>query len=149
VQKTGKGAGEGCFSLRLCNLHIFNATSPEPAGKEAVMARKKKETRITDELKRLDELFQALPANKYALVLPLLENAAFMKVELEDLRAVIAATGATESYQNGANQKGQKASAELQAYTALIKQYNTISERLEKMLPAEAAKSKLAEILAA
>ena len=62
---------------------------------------------------------------------------------------VNAATGATESYQNGANQKGQKASAELQAYTALIKQYNTISERLEKMLPAEAAKSKLAEILAA
>ena len=113
------------------------------------MARKKKETRIADEQKRLDELFRALPANKYALVLPLLENAAFMKVELEDLRSVIAATGATESYQNGANQKGQKASAELQAYTALIKQYNTISERLEKMLPAEAAKSKLTEILAA
>ena len=135
--------------MSLCILHIFNATSPVPAGKEVVMARKKKETRIADELKRLDELFRALPANKYALVLPLLENAAFMKVELEDLRAVIAATGATESYQNGANQKGQKASAELQAYTALIKQYNTISERLEKMLPAEAAKSKLAEILAA
>ena len=112
------------------------------------MARKKKETRIAEELKRLDELFRMLPANKYALVLPLLDNAAFMKVELEDLRAGIAATGATESYQNGANQKGQKASAELQAYTALIKQYNTISERLEKMLPAAVAKSKLAELLA-
>lgn len=112
------------------------------------MARKKKENRIKDELNRLDELFCRLPANKYALVVPLLENAAFMKVELEDLRTVISATGATETYQNGANQKGQKASAELQAYTALIKQYNAISERLEKMLPAEIVKSKLQELLA-
>lgn len=112
------------------------------------MARKKKDTRIAEELKRLDSLFLPLPANKYALVRPLLENAAFMKVELEDLRAGITGRGATESYQNGANQRGQKASAELQAYTALIKQYNQISERLEKMLPTEAAKSKLAQVLA-
>lgn len=112
------------------------------------MARKKKENRIKDELNRLDELFCRLPANKYALVVPLLENMAFMKVELEDLRMVIAATGATETYQNGANQRGQKASAELQAYTALIKQYNAVSERLEKMLPAEVVKSKLQELLA-
>lgn len=112
------------------------------------MAKKKKENRIKDELSRLDELFRRLPANKYALVVPLLENMAFMKVELEDLRTVIAATGATETYQNGANQRGQKASAELQAYTALIKQYNAVSERLEKMLPAEVVKSKLQELLA-
>lgn len=112
------------------------------------MARKKKETRIAEELKRLKELFDRLPANKRKLVEPLLENAAFMKVELEDLRMIIAESGATETYQNGANQKGQKASAELQAYTALIKQYNTISERLEKLLPAEVQKSKLAELMA-
>lgn len=112
------------------------------------MARKKKETRIAEEFKRLDELFTRLPGNKYALVLPLLENAAFMKVELEDLRTAISANGSTETYQNGANQKGQKASAELQAYTAMIKQYCAISERLEKMLPAEVAKSKLQELLA-
>ena len=112
------------------------------------MARKKKETRIAEEFKRLEELFLRLPGNKYALVVPLLENMAFMKVELEDLRTVIAATGATETYQNGANQRGQKASAELQAYTALIKQYNAVSERLEKMLPAEVVKSKLEELLA-
>lgn len=111
------------------------------------MAKKKKETRVSDERKRLRELFRGLPGNKFALVVPLLENMAFMKVELEDLRAEITANGATEVYQNGANQKGQKASAELQAYTALIKQYNTISERLEKMLPAEAQKSKLQELL--
>ena len=112
------------------------------------MAKKKKETRVAEEQKRLDELFRLLPARKYALVVPLLENAAFMKVELEDLRAVISVNGATESYQNGATQKGQKASAELQAYTALIKQYNAISERLEKMLPAEISQSKLRGVLA-
>ncbi len=111
------------------------------------MARKKKETRVQEEFKRLDALFRNLPGNKYNLVLPMLHNAAFMAVELEDLRGAIAAKGPTESYQNGENQKGQKASAELQAYNALIKNYNTVSERLEKMLPAEIRKSKLEELL--
>ena len=107
------------------------------------MGKKKKETRIREELARLAEIYKVLPSNTLAIVRPLLENAAFMKVTLEDLQETINANGCSDDYQNGANQFGKKASADLQAYNSLIKNYNTISDRLEKLLPPEQRKSRL------
>lgn len=110
------------------------------------MGKKKKETRIKDELARLSEIYKVLPPNTLAIVMPLLENAAFMKVTLDDLQEVINANGCSDDYQNGANQFGKKASADLQAYNSLIKNYNTVSDRLEKLLPPEQRKSRLREM---
>ena len=111
------------------------------------MAKAKKETRIKKELERLVEIYQELPENKYKIVYPLLENAAFMKVTLEDLQKVINEEGCHDEYKNGNNQYGKKASADLQAYNSLIKNYNSISDRLERLLPAEKKKSKLDEMI--
>ena len=110
------------------------------------MGKKKKETRIKDELARLSEIYKVLPPNTLAIVMPLLENAAFMKVTLDDLQEVINANGCSDDYQNGANQFGKKSSADLQAYNSLIKNYNTVSDRLEKLLPPEQRKSRLREM---
>lgn len=110
------------------------------------MGKKKKETRIKDELARLSDVYKVLPPNTLAIVMPLLENAAFMKVTLDDLQEVINANGCSDDYQNGANQFGKKASADLQAYNSLIKNYNTVSDRLEKLLPPEQRKSRLREM---
>lgn len=112
-----------------------------------VMGKMKKDTKIKKELERLDEIYKELPENKYKIVYPLLENAAFMKVTLEDLQYMINKEGCHDEYKNGANQYGRKASADLQAYNSLIKNYNSISERLEKMLPPEKKKSKLDELI--
>lgn len=60
-----------------------------------------------------------------------------MEIELEDLQKIIAKEGASEEYQNGANQHGRKASADLQAYNSLVKSYNMVNGRLENMLPPE------------
>lgn len=106
-----------------------------------------KETRIKKELKRLTAIYSSLPDNKYNLILPILENAAFMKATLEDLQTSINEAGCVDEYQNGSNQFGKKQSADIQAYNGLIKNYNAISARLEKMLPAEQQKSKLEELL--
>lgn len=102
-----------------------------------------KETRIKQELERLAEIYRELPENKLALVIPLLENAAFMKITLEDLQESINRNGCSEEYKNGENQYGKKAAADLQAYNSLIKNYNTISDRLEKLLPPEQRESRL------
>ncbi len=102
-----------------------------------------KETRIKQELERLTEIYRELPENKLALVIPLLENAAFMKITLEDLQESINRNGCSEEYKNGENQYGKKAAADLQAYNSLIKNYNTISDRLEKLLPPEQRESRL------
>lgn len=84
-----------------------------------------------------------LPKNQMAIVEPLIQNAAFMKITLDDLQKSINADGCSEEYMNGANQYGKKASADLQAYNSLIKNYNTVTERLGKLLPPEKRMSKL------
>ncbi len=102
-----------------------------------------KETRIKQELIRLEEIYRGLPENKLAIVIPLLENASFMKITLEDLQDSINRNGCSEEYKNGENQYGKKAAADLQAYNSLIKNYNAISDRLEKLLPPDQRESRL------
>lgn len=64
---------------------------------------------------------------------------------MEELQATINDEGATDEYCNGANQFGRKQSANIQAYNSLIKNYNNVIDKLEKLLPAEAKKGKLSE----
>ena len=107
------------------------------------MSEKTKQDRIKNELARLKKIYTELPKNKLAIVTPLLENAAFMKITLDDLQMNINKNGCSDEYKNGENQYGKKAAADLQAYNSLIKNYNTVSDRLEKLLPPEHKQSKL------
>lgn len=107
------------------------------------MAELTKEGRIRKELLRLNKIFKHLPSNKYAIAKPLIDNAAFMRVTLEDLQADINREGTCEDYQNGENQKGVKMSAAMQAYNTMMKNYNTVSARLELMLPPDERTSKI------
>lgn len=70
---------------------------------------------------RLEKIFKKVDGNKRTILASLLQNAAFMKITLEDLQESINAEGVTDEYQNGANQHGIKQSATLQGYNALIK----------------------------
>lgn len=96
-----------------------------------------KEKRIKAELNRIKEKFSDADANQKAIVAPLMQNAAFMKVTLEDLQEIINLEGVTDSYQNGANQHGIKQSATLQSYNSLIKNYTAVIKALSKLLPPE------------
>ena len=107
------------------------------------MAEFDKGRRISDEYKRMKKLFSALPENELSFCDPLLQNAAFMFATLQDLQLAINMNGATDSYQNGANQSGTKASADLQAYNSLAKVYNALMDKLSAKLPKEIRKSKL------
>ena len=114
--------------------------------KELEKQKKAKVKRIKKELKRLETLFEELPKNEYSLIWPLLQNMAFMIVELADMKEIILIEGVVDTYQNGNNQSGRKASATLQSYNATLKQYNAISKRLEERLPKEKKLSKLEQI---
>ena len=77
------------------------------------MAAKKertKEQRIKAEKTRLKGIFKELDENKKKLVTPLIEKAAFMSIELDDLQETIRQEGWTSEYQNGENQLGTKKS---------------------------------------
>lgn len=95
-------------------------------------------------MRELCELYANIPSNKKKIVMPLIENASFMEVELEDLQKIISAEGTIDEYQNGEKQKGKKISANMQTYNNLLKSYNTVNARLEALLPEEKkAQSKL------
>lgn len=112
------------------------------------MAKKKKQTRIKEEFERLKRLCEGLSENKLAVALPLVEQAAFMRITLTDLQIEINEMGCVEEYQNGRNQSGFKVTAALQAYNSTVKNYAAVCERLDRILPATPVGSKLASFMA-
>lgn len=93
------------------------------------------------ERKSLEKLFRTLPANEREFIQPLLENAAFMRVTLDELQKEIQENGAIENYQNGANQRGVKISANIQAYNQMVKAYHSIMGKLLARLPSTESES--------
>lgn len=102
---------------------------------------KTKEQRIKSEKTRLKWTFKDLDENKRKLVTPLIEKAAFMSVELDDLQATIEQDGWTSEYQNGQNQWGTKKSPEAETYIALSKNYAAVIKQLTELVPAAKRKA--------
>ena len=96
-----------------------------------------KENRIEAELKRISRYFESVAENQRAVVSPLLQNAAFMAITLEDLQEQINSEGVVDTYMNGKNQYGVKQSATLQSYNSLIKNYAAVIKTLSGLLPPE------------
>lgn len=115
-------------------------------GKEMTTRKEKtKEQRIKSEKTRLKGIFSDLDENKKKLVTPLIEKAAFMGIELDDLGKIIEAEGWTSEYKNGENQFGTKKSPEAETYIALSKNYAAIIKQLTDLVPpAKRKNSKLA-----
>lgn len=109
--------------------------------KRMAARKKKKENRIKDEKKRLKEIFEELEENKRNLVTPLIEKAAFMSIELDDLQETIGQDGWTSEYKNGENQYGTKKSPEAETYIALSKNYAAVIKQLTELVPAAKRKA--------
>lgn len=102
-----------------------------------------KENRIKKEFKRISEFYKDISQNQREVALPLMQNAAFMKVTLEDLQAIINVEGVEDEYRNGSSQYGTKPSAVLQAYNSMLKNYATVTAKLLAMLPKQEEASRL------
>lgn len=102
----------------------------------AARKKKTKEERIKNEKTRLKGIFKELEENKRQLVTPLIEKAAFMGVELDDLQETIEQEGWTSEYKNGENQYGTKKSPEAETYIALSKNYAAVIKQLTELVPA-------------
>lgn len=107
----------------------------------ATRKEKTKEQRIKSEKTRLKGIFKDLDENKKKLVTPLIEKAAFMGVELDDLQETIGQDGWTSEYKNGENQYGTKKSPEAETYIALSKNYAAVIKQLTELVPAAKRKS--------
>ena len=102
---------------------------------------------IKKELNRMKKMFSSLPENERRFIEPLIQNAAFMRVTLEDLQNQISYAGCVEEYTNGKNQGGKKTSAELSAYNMTVRNYNLVMLKLIERLPKEQKASAMVEMM--
>lgn len=94
-----------------------------------------KEKRIEEELSRISIYFAEMDENQRAVIDPIIQNSAFMKIQLDDLQEIINREGVIDHYMNGANQYGLKPSATLQSYNTLVKNYAAVNKTLFSLLP--------------
>lgn len=99
------------------------------------MEQLEKEKQIKREESRLKRTFKDLSKNTLDTVRPLIKNAAFMAVTLENLQEEINKTGITCSYKNGENQFGTKKTPEVETYNTMIKNYASVIKQLCEFLP--------------
>ena len=107
------------------------------------MPKLSKATRIARRKTALLDLYKNIPAGKMKLALPLIDQAAFLEVELEDLQKIISTQGTVETYKHGEGQYGKKVGSEVQSYNSLLKSYGIVHKRLTDMLPRETKTSAL------
>lgn len=99
------------------------------------MTEETKKKRIKAEIERLKQYFLEADANKRAIAEPLIENAAFMRITLEEMQAIINRDGVIDEYTNGKHQGGTKSSAAVQGYNSLVKNYNSVIKTLMAVAP--------------
>lgn len=87
------------------------------------------------ELRRLEKIFRDIRADKKETVRNLIENAAFMEIQLASLQKEIAEKGPVSEYKNGENQWGTKKSPEVEIYNTMIKNYMAVVRQLLELLP--------------
>ncbi len=91
--------------------------------------------RIEFQRKKLNRQFSSLDKKTKNIVTPLIQNAAFMIVTLEELQIKISQEGITIKYQNGANQWGKKKSPEAEMYNTMVKNLTSIIKQLTELVP--------------
>jgi hypothetical protein len=95
-----------------------------------------KEERISKEINRLKKIFTNLEKNKLDTVMPLIRNAAFMSVTLDELQKDINEKGVIDKYQNGEHQFGTKKNPQVEVHIAMTKNYASIIKQLVELVPA-------------
>lgn len=101
---------------------------------------KTKDERIRGEKNRLNKIFRELPEKQKKLASSLIERAAFMRVELEDLEADIRENGWTEMFQQSEKvEPYERQRPQGQTYQSMNTSYQKIIRQLNDMLPAKAS----------
>lgn len=103
------------------------------------MAGKTKKARVRAEKNQLGKLYADLPENKKRLADGLIERAAFMRIELEDLETDLAENGWTEPFSQGKQEPYDRARPQGQTYNTTNANYQKIIKQLDALLPKSAS----------
>lgn len=100
---------------------------------------KTKEKMIKNEIVRLTRIFKEIEKNKRLTTKGLIEEAAYMKATLKELKASIDESGPIDEMQQGEYSILREHPA-LKAYNTMVQRYTTVIKELTNLLPKEQIK---------
>ena len=97
------------------------------------------DTRIENEYRRLYALLDEahIPRQQQDVLAPVIDNLAWMRIKLDDSRALIKSSGIVVPYDNGGGQKGIRENPAFKGYVSLMKTYLSALEKYTSYLPRE------------
>lgn len=98
--------------------------------------------RIKAEKVRLEKIYGDMDENRKAMAMGLVERAAFMRVQLEDLEADLSENGWTELFSQGNQEPYERARPSGQSYNTLNANYQKIIKQLDALMPKASAAAK-------
>lgn len=102
------------------------------------MGKKTRENRIKDEGKRLRKIFENLPEDVKGAAEVLIDNMAYMRIELEDARDDINKNGRVEMFKQGDQEPYERIRPVANDYNNLFSKYTNAFKEVCKKLPDKA-----------
>ena len=108
--------------------------TPHPLTKEG--EHMNREERIEEEVERLNDIFEDVTPEKKKVAQGIIEEVAFMRITLQDLKEEINENGTIDIMPQG-EYSIRRQSPEVQTYNTMIQRYNTAYKELFNLLPKE------------
>ena len=105
-----------------------------------------KEKKIKQEINRVKKLYKDFPKDKVKALDGLIQEAAFMKISLEEMREDLLVNGLTEIFEQG-SQKFDRERPQVKIYTTFMQRYSGAMKQLIDLLPEEEKKEEVDELL--
>lgn len=106
-----------------------------------------REQNIKQEMNRLKKLYKDLPKEKQKAIEGLIKDAAFIKITLEEFRAVLIKNGTTEIFKQG-KQELKVERHESKLYIPYVQKYSQIMKQLIELIPGKASNDEKDELMA-
>lgn len=103
---------------------------------EQLFEQLEKEKNIKQEINRVKKLYKDFPRDKVKAIEGLINEAAFMKITLQETRENLIKFGMTEMFEQG-SQSFKRERPEVKIYTTLIQRYSNVMKQLIDLLPEE------------
>lgn len=117
--------------------------SPESGNIGGERPRAATQKRYQSELKRIQELTRdTMPKAKRSTAMPLLHNAAWMKIKLDEARADMMCSSLVTVYNNGGGQLGTRENPAFSAYNKLFASYSRCMKQITDLMVGDAGEQR-------
>lgn len=113
---------------------------------EQLLQKLEKEKKIKSEINRLKKIYKDFPKDKVKVLEGLIQEAAFMKISLEEMREDLLTNGLTELFEQG-SQRFDRERPQVKIYTTFMQRYSGVMKQLIDLLPAEQKKEENDKLL--